>query len=174
MDPVQQPQSDQQPQQPAPAQYQQVNASLVLILGILSILPMGVTQFFGPVAFFMGRSALKVIDSGRGNPLERTNALAGTICGAIGSVFLILVIIFAIVVAAFQIEMYRSFANAIGSFTDSGSSATSPAPAPVAPKPSDEHKPKSDVQHTLLPVTNPQATSLVICLAPKSFISNQS
>jgi hypothetical protein len=60
---------------------------LILVFGILSIVVIGL---FGPFAWAIGRSELKLIDSG-GLPREgRGMALAGMICGIVGTAILTL------------------------------------------------------------------------------------
>ncbi|MEO7719165.1 MAG: ankyrin repeat domain-containing protein [Capsulimonas sp.] len=66
-----------------------VKGTLILALGILSIgLPI-----LGPVAWIMGNKSLSLIDSGFGDPMQRQNTKIGRICGMVGTVILILVIL---------------------------------------------------------------------------------
>jgi uncharacterized membrane protein YjgN (DUF898 family) len=68
---------------------------LILILGILSIVVCGVT---GPFAWSMGRKALREIDASGQPYSNRGQVQAGMITGIIGSVFLILGILYLIFV----------------------------------------------------------------------------
>jgi uncharacterized membrane protein len=63
------------------------NATLILILGILSIVCLPI---LGPVAWIMGNNALKELDQGFGDPNARGLVVAGRILGIIGTVLLIL------------------------------------------------------------------------------------
>lgn len=67
----------------------------ILIMGILSIV---CCQILGPFAAIMGRNTLQEIDASGGNYTNRGMVQAGFICGIIGSVFLVLTIIYLIVV----------------------------------------------------------------------------
>ena len=69
--------------------------TLILILGILSIVICGVT---GPFAWSMGRKALREIDSSGQPYSNRGQVQAGMICGIVGSVFLVLGILYLIFV----------------------------------------------------------------------------
>ncbi len=67
--------------------------TLILILGIISIV---FCQFTGPFAWVMGRKALREIDSS-GTPFSnRGQVQAGMICGIVGSVLLILGLLYII------------------------------------------------------------------------------
>ena len=70
---------------------EQVNGSTALVLGILGLL---LCQIFAPFAWVMGNKAIAAIDAGRADPNERTNANVGRILGIIGTVFLVLGLIF--------------------------------------------------------------------------------
>ena len=70
-----------------PGRSASVNGTLILVLGILSIVVCGI---LGPIAWVMGNNALAALDRGEGDPNERTSANAGRICGIVGTVFLIL------------------------------------------------------------------------------------
>src|SRR3954451_5480811 len=67
-----------------------VNGTLILILGILSIVGLPI---LGPVAWIMGGKSLSLIDSGFGDSMQRQNTRIGRICGMVGTVILILVIL---------------------------------------------------------------------------------
>jgi uncharacterized membrane protein YjgN (DUF898 family) len=74
------------------------NATLILVLGILSIVCLPI---LGPVAWIMGNNALKELDQGFGNPSSRGLVVAGRILGIIGTVLLILSCIYVIFMFAF-------------------------------------------------------------------------
>jgi len=61
--------------------------STVLVLGILSVV---LCYILGPIAWSMGTEELRRIDMGQTSPLGRQAAVAGRICGIVGSAFLIL------------------------------------------------------------------------------------
>jgi uncharacterized membrane protein len=63
------------------------NATLILVLGILSIVCI---PLLGPVAWIMGNNALKELDQGFGDPNARGLVVAGRILGIIGTVLLVL------------------------------------------------------------------------------------
>jgi|FaiFalDrversion3_1042247.scaffolds.fasta_scaffold49413_1 phosphotransferase system glucose/maltose/N-acetylglucosamine-specific IIC component len=63
------------------------NATLILVLGILSLVCCGL---LGPVAWIMGNNALRDIDAGLGNPNDRGLVVAGRILGIIATVLLVL------------------------------------------------------------------------------------
>lgn len=65
-------------------------SAIILTLGILSLIGL---PFLGPVAWVMSNKALKAIQSGALNPNDRTVIFAGRICGIIGTVILIGVLI---------------------------------------------------------------------------------
>jgi len=89
------------PQPGSPSPYgvpqQSGNGTLILILGILSIVCL---QILGPVAWIMGNNALAAINSGAGNPSELGNVTAGRICGMVGTGFLVLGIVYWVVILA--------------------------------------------------------------------------
>ncbi|GBC94146.1 hypothetical protein HRbin15_02654 [bacterium HR15] len=79
------------------------NATLILVLGILSIVLCGL---LGPVAWIMGNNALRDIDAGLGNPSDRGMIVAGRVLGIIATILLIaglalLCLYFAVFVAIF-------------------------------------------------------------------------
>jgi hypothetical protein len=63
----------------------------ILVLGILSLV---LCSLLGPVAWAMGNEELRRLDSGQVDPMSRNSASAGRICGIIGTVFLILGVVF--------------------------------------------------------------------------------
>lgn len=75
---------------PAPPQS---NGTLILVLGILSIVLCGCGVILGPVAWIMGNSSLAAINSGSGNPSELGSVNAGRICGIVGTILSALYII---------------------------------------------------------------------------------
>jgi hypothetical protein len=70
--------------------YQPHRATLILVLGILSLV---VCAFLGPVAWVMGNRDLAEIDAGRMDPSGRDQTNIGRILGIIGSVLMILAVI---------------------------------------------------------------------------------
>ncbi len=62
-------------------------ATLILVLGILSLV---CCNLLGPVAWSMGNNALREIDAGIGNPIDRGLVVAGRILGIIATVLMIL------------------------------------------------------------------------------------
>jgi hypothetical protein len=69
----------------------------ILTLGILSLVLCG---FLGPVAWAMGNEELRRIDGGLVDPMTRSNASAGRVCGIIATVFLIVGAVFFVAVFA--------------------------------------------------------------------------
>lgn len=67
-----------------------VNGTLILVLGILSLLVCGV---FGPIAMIMGNNAMATLNAGAGDESQRGLVNAGRICGIIGTVFLVFQVI---------------------------------------------------------------------------------
>jgi hypothetical protein len=61
--------------------------TLILVLGILSLV---ICAILGPFAWVMGKGDLARIDAGQMDPMGRGTTQAGMICGIIGTVFLIL------------------------------------------------------------------------------------
>ena len=74
---------------------QSVSGTTILVLGILSIV---FCQICGPFAWIMGNKAIAAIDSGQADPIERSNANIGRILGIIGTVFLVLGVLFFLLV----------------------------------------------------------------------------
>ncbi len=66
----------------------------VLVLGILSFFCLGI--ILGPIAIVMGTNALKEIDANPGVYSNRGQVNAGRICGIVGTVLSVLLIIAAI------------------------------------------------------------------------------
>jgi hypothetical protein len=75
----------------------------ILALGILSLV---LCAFLGPVAWAMGNEELHRIDSGQVDPMTRSNASAGRVCGIIATVFLI-------VGAVFFVAVFATIGNAM-------------------------------------------------------------
>lgn len=67
----------------------------MLVLGILSLV---LCQFLGPVAWVMGKNALKEIDASGGGIGGRSNVKVGYICGIIATVLLVIGIVAGIIV----------------------------------------------------------------------------
>jgi hypothetical protein len=82
---------------PSPPPSSPVNGTLILILGILSIVICCVGVILGPIAIVMGGNGLKTLDQ-YGDPLnQRGSTNTGRICGIIGTITSALVIIFYVV-----------------------------------------------------------------------------
>ncbi len=83
-----------QPGSPSPygAPQSNTNGTLILVLGILSIVCLPI---LGPVAWILGNNALK---SGYVDPSQLGQINAGRICGMIGSAFIVLGLIYWIVI----------------------------------------------------------------------------
>ena len=93
-----------------------VNGTLILILGILGIV---LCQILGPVAWIMGNSAVKV----GGGDLQQANlANIGRILGIVGTVFLVLGILWGIFFGA-------AFISALGQAGAAGAAQTRTAPS---------------------------------------------
>lgn len=72
--------------------------TLILVLGILSIV---LCQILGPFAWVMGNNDLKKIAAGTMDPEGQQTTNAGKICGIIGTILGILLILFWIAYAIF-------------------------------------------------------------------------
>ena len=86
-----------------PPQAPPVNATLILIFGILGVVFTFVCGFgglFGIAAWIMGNSALQTLD-GVGDPLnQRGTVNAGRICGIVGAILMALGIVFFVAMLA--------------------------------------------------------------------------
>jgi hypothetical protein len=91
-----------QPYQPS------VNGTTILVLGILSIVFLPI---LGPVAWIMGNNALVTLNSGYADQSQRSNVVAGRICGIIGTVVLILGIIYVIAMMTFGLTLMKQFGS---------------------------------------------------------------
>lgn len=81
-----------QPGYSQPATYtEQVNGTTILVLGILGLV---CCQICAPIAWVMGNTAMSTIDSGRADPAERSNVNIGRILGIIGTILMVLVFLF--------------------------------------------------------------------------------
>lgn len=109
-----------QPGVPSPygAPQSSSNATLILVLGILSIVLGCFGLVLGPVAWIMGNNALK---GGMVDPSQVGQVNAGRICGIIGTVIGILGVIY--LVAVFGV---------VGSAALHHTGAFTPAPAPTS------------------------------------------
>ncbi len=94
------PPSGPQPGFPSPygAPQQSSNGTLILVLGIMSIV---CVPILGPVAWLLGNNALTAINAGTGNPAELGNVNAGRICGMVGSGLLVLGVLYWIFIIGF-------------------------------------------------------------------------
>ena len=70
----------------------------ILVLGILSVV---LCSFLGPVAWAMGNEEMRRINAGQVDPMTRSNATAGRICGMVATVLLIVGAICAVGMFAF-------------------------------------------------------------------------
>lgn len=82
--------------------------TLVLVLGILSI---AVCQILGPFAWVQGRKALAEIDTSGQNYSNRGQVQAGMICGIVGSVLLILGVLYFVFIIVMVIAAGTSTAT---------------------------------------------------------------
>lgn len=80
-------------QPPLPAS----NATTVLVFGILSL---AVCAFFGPFAWHMGNAEIRKMDLGLVDASARGSAVAGKVCGIVGTCFLILSVFYMFVLFA--------------------------------------------------------------------------
>lgn len=80
--------------------YESVNGSTIQILGIVSIF----FGILGPVAWIMGNSALAKIDSGQGDPAERSAVTTGRTIGMIVTILGIIGIVLGIVALVFGLS----------------------------------------------------------------------
>ena len=74
-----------------PTYTESVSGATVLVFGVLGLL---FCPLFGPLAWYTGGRSLSAIDAGRANPAERTNVSIGRILGIIGSLWMLLIIVF--------------------------------------------------------------------------------
>jgi len=74
----------------------------VLVLGIVGLACCGL---LAPVAWIMGTNVVREIDAAPGVYRNRTTANAGRICGIVGTVFLILGILYTVTVGAWSFNV---------------------------------------------------------------------
>jgi uncharacterized membrane protein YjgN (DUF898 family) len=74
----------------------QPSGILILVLGILGITICGICA---PIAWIMSNNAIKEIDAGRGDPAQRGSANIGRIIGIIGTVLVVLGLLFVVVIS---------------------------------------------------------------------------
>jgi hypothetical protein len=72
--------------------------STILVLGILSLV---VCAICGPIAWAMANKDIAAMNSGLMDPLGMDQTKAGKICGIIGTILLILGLVFGIIYAIF-------------------------------------------------------------------------
>lgn len=72
--------------------------TLILVMGILSIVCCGI---LGPIAWALGASDLKRINAGQISPEARGLTQAGMICGIIGTILLVLGLIWGVFLGGF-------------------------------------------------------------------------
>lgn len=86
------------------------NGTTILVMGILAFFCFGI--ILGPIAWVMGNSALKAIDSGLANPSERGTVSAGRICGIIATFLNIFyIIIYVCYIVFFAAAMHAGTSN---------------------------------------------------------------
>ncbi len=85
----------QAPQGWAPTAPRHSGATTALVLGILGL---ALCQLLAPIAWYLGAQAVKEIDASHGNLSGRSEANAGKIMGIIGTVLIVLVALFFLVV----------------------------------------------------------------------------
>lgn len=85
------------PRPPAPSSGR---GTLILVLGILSIVICGL---LGPVAWIMGNNALSDIRAGRLDPSEQGLVVAGKVCGIVSTCLILLICGFYVLVFALGI-----------------------------------------------------------------------
>lgn len=83
-------------------------ATTILVLGILSI---ALCQILGPVAWAMGNKDLAAMNSGLMDPSGLDQTKAGKICGIIGTVLLILSVVFFIAYMVFAVVIIGATAT---------------------------------------------------------------
>ncbi|MGC4042852.1 MAG: hypothetical protein QM758_03535 [Armatimonas sp.] len=71
----------------------QPNGTLILVLGILGIVCLPI---LAPIAWVMGNNGMALLNSGQGDEAQRSNVNAGRICGIVGTVLLILGVIWGV------------------------------------------------------------------------------
>lgn len=77
-------------------------AITILVLGILGLV---LCQLLGPVAWVMGRNALREIDASGGTIGGRGTVMAGYVCGIVATALIaigLLVVVFAVLIGAFS------------------------------------------------------------------------
>ena len=70
-----------------------VNAALILVLGILSIVVCGILR---PIGWVMGNNAMATLNAGGGDESQRSTANIGRILGIVGTVLLVLNVLWVI------------------------------------------------------------------------------
>lgn len=80
------------------------NGGVILALGILSIV---LVPILGPVAWVMGNRTLAAINSGYADSSQRSSVVAGRICGIIGTVILMLGIVYLICIVTLFSPMVK-------------------------------------------------------------------
>ncbi len=86
----------------------QDRGALILVLGIVSIV---LCQILGPVAWVMGNNDLRDMQAGAMDPKGQGITQAGKICGVIGTIMLVLGILWAIFVFVLGIGSIALSAN---------------------------------------------------------------
>ncbi len=83
-------------------------ATTILVLGILSLI---ICAICGPIAWAMANKDIKAMNSGLMDPTGMDQTKAGKICGIIGTVLLILGVIFGILYAVFAVVVIGAAAT---------------------------------------------------------------
>jgi len=66
--------------------YAEHRGTLILVLGVLSLLPHGVGWVLGPIAWILGNNDIKEIREGRMDPEGESSTNAGRICGMVSTI----------------------------------------------------------------------------------------
>ena len=97
-----------QPGSHQPASYEPHRGTMVLVLGILSLV---LCQLCGPFAWIMGKNDLKKMDAGRMDPDGRGLTQGGMICGIVGSILLALGLLLSLLWVVFAVILVGAAAS---------------------------------------------------------------
>ena len=136
-----------------------VNGTLILVLGILSIVMIPV---LGPVAWILGNQTLNAISEGTADAAEASTVAAGRICGIVGTVMLglgmIAGILYMIILLTFGTQFFKLVQKSTPTMT------TAPASPPIAtsqPQPTSSHSDLKTLIGAIITEDNAQAQSLI-------------
>lgn len=87
---------------PPPASSSGPSGTVLIIMGVAGILCCGI---LAPITWVLSNNAMTALDSGQGNESERGNINAARILGIIGSVLLVLQVIWALTVGVASFRM---------------------------------------------------------------------